>query len=83
MNQRHPNEANRGGRKRDRRGGQKVQFAAGNTAPNPLAANTSAPKPYRRDHDGPAPDARPPQTTDSNPYAEFGCHSGFNGRFGI
>ncbi|KAF1757956.1 hypothetical protein GCK72_014414 [Caenorhabditis remanei] len=83
MNQRHQNEANRGGRKRDRRGGQKVQFAAGNTATNPLAANTSAPKPYRRDHDGPAPDARPPQTTDSNPYAEFGCHSGFNGRFGI
>ncbi|CAP24349.1 Protein CBG03454 [Caenorhabditis briggsae] len=86
-------EPNRGGRKRDRRGGQRVQFAS----------NAPAPKPYRRDHDGPitassttpsftpsvipsptpAPPSRPPQSTESNPYAEFGCYSGFGRRFGI
>lgn len=95
INQNHQYESNRGGRKRDRRGGHKVQFAGMNTSPAPapytantsasapFAANTSPPKPYRRDHDGPAPNTRPPQSSDSNPYAEFGCHSGFNGRFGI
>uniref|UniRef100_A0A1I7TDE9 H/ACA ribonucleoprotein complex non-core subunit NAF1 n=1 Tax=Caenorhabditis tropicalis TaxID=1561998 RepID=A0A1I7TDE9_9PELO len=72
------NEGNRGNRKRNRRGRQNVRFVTNNTAP----------KPYRRDYDppqfwGPAPPARPPQSTEENPYAEFGCHGGFNGRFGI
>ncbi|CAL2040751.1 unnamed protein product [Caenorhabditis brenneri] len=80
-------DAHRGGRKRDRRGGQKVRFS-NNSTENP------APKPYRRDYDTPQPTpaianteqppaVRPPQSTESNPYAEFGCYGGFNGRFGV
>ncbi|CAI2350190.1 unnamed protein product [Caenorhabditis sp. 36 PRJEB53466] len=83
---------NRGGRKRDLRGRQQVRFA---DAPRGMTQHFAPPKPYRRDFDvemapaapAPVPVAQsgpeaPPAQFD-NPYAEFGCYSGFNGRFGI
>lgn len=115
MNPRPAFEANRGGRKRDRRGVQQVRFPNNPVQNAADVVQISAPKPYRRDYDSPqvsspirdedivellihdltrdsnpatnntqqAAAVRSPQSTETNPYAEFGCHGGFNGRFGI
>uniref|UniRef100_A0A8R1HUN6 H/ACA ribonucleoprotein complex non-core subunit NAF1 n=1 Tax=Caenorhabditis japonica TaxID=281687 RepID=A0A8R1HUN6_CAEJA len=89
----HQQSAARGGRKRDRRGAQSVRFSA-QTHSNPRpyqrdfdVAQAPAPAPPKAAEtpvpvksEAPNP---PPATNFDNPYAEFGCYSAYNGRFGI